>query len=244
MIADGKLYTYNTEHTPTEPITRGWRLHCINATTGEGIWNITGPMSVGGIADGYLIASNSYDGYTYVFGKSQSKTTISAPQTSVAPGQSLMITGTVTDLAPAQPGTPCVSKETMTTQMEYLHMQHPIDGIGNNETISGVPVALTVIASDGSVIDLGTTTTNGYYGTFSMSWTPPAEGKYEIIASFASDDSYGSSAASTAVTVGSAPEPITFPEQVVPADYTWTIVGMGIAIIIAVAIAVLILRKQ
>ena len=24
VIADGKLYTYNTEHTPSEPITRGW----------------------------------------------------------------------------------------------------------------------------------------------------------------------------------------------------------------------------
>ncbi|MEM2099537.1 MAG: PQQ-binding-like beta-propeller repeat protein, partial [Candidatus Bathyarchaeia archaeon] len=54
-IADGKLYVYNTEHTPTQPITRGWRLHCINATTGEGIWNITGSMSPGAIADGYLV---------------------------------------------------------------------------------------------------------------------------------------------------------------------------------------------
>ena len=245
VIADGKLYTYNTEHTPTEPITRGWRLHCINATTGEGIWNITGPMSVGGIADGYLIASNSYDGYTYVFGKSQSKTTVSAPQTSVALGQSFLITGTVTDLAPAQPGTPCVSKETMTTQMEYLHMQHPIDGIEHNEPISGVPVTLTAIDEAGSVTDLGSVTTNGYYGTFEKAWTPPAEGTYQIVANFASDDSYGSSAAATAVTVGPAPEPITIPEQPTPADYTWTIVGMGIAIIIAVAIAtVLILRKR
>ena len=80
IIADGKLYVYNTEHTPTQPITRGWKLFCINATSGINIWNITGCMTPGGIADGYLTASNSYDGYMYVFGKGQSATTISAPQ--------------------------------------------------------------------------------------------------------------------------------------------------------------------
>ena len=112
---------------------------------------------------------------------------------------------------------------------------------GVMETITGVPVTLTAIASDGSVTDLGTATTNGYYGTFSMACIPPAEGKYEIIASFASDDSYGSSSAATAVTVRPAPEPINIPEQPTPVDYTWTIVGMGIAVIIAVAVAVIIL---
>ena len=243
LIADGKLYTYNTEHTPTEPITRGWRIHCINATTGEGIWNITGPMSVGGIADGYLVASNSYDGYKYVFGKSQSKITISAPQTAIPQGQSLVITGTVTDLSPAQPGTPCVSKDSMNVYMEYLHMQKPLP---NGYAVTGVPVTLTAIGADGSVLDLGTTTTNGYYGTFNKAWTPPAEGTYEIIASFASDDSYGSSAAATAITVGPAPEPITFPEQATPPDYTLTIIWAAIAVIIAVAIvgALLMLRKR
>jgi outer membrane protein assembly factor BamB len=245
VIADGKLYTCNIEHTPTEPITRGWRLHCINATSGEGIWNITGPMSVGGIADGYLIASNSYDGYMYVIGKGKSATTVSAPDVSVPLGTAFTIKGTVLDMSPAQPGTPCVSKNSMTTEMEYLHMQHPIDGISHNETITGVPVSLTAIASDGTVYDLGSVTTNGYYGTFSMSWTPPSEGKYEIIASFASDDSYGSSAAATAVTVGPAPEPYPQPvETVTPPDTIPYIVGMGIAIIIAVAIAVLLLRKR
>ena len=64
LVADGKIYIANTEHTPSQPITRGWRLHCINATTGEGIWNITGSMSIGPIADGYMPASNSYDGNT------------------------------------------------------------------------------------------------------------------------------------------------------------------------------------
>ena len=43
ILADGKLYSYNSEHTPTAPITRGWGLHCINAFTGEGIWNMWTP---------------------------------------------------------------------------------------------------------------------------------------------------------------------------------------------------------
>ena len=251
VIADGKLYTYNTEHTPTEPITRGWRLHCINATTGAGIWNITGCMAVGGISDGYLVASNSYDGYTYTFGKGQSQTTISAPQMAAAQGQGIMITGTVTDLSPAQAGTPCVSKDSMTTQMEYLHMQHPIDGIGHNATIAGVPVTLTAIDANNKVYDLGSVTTDGYYGTFSKAWTPPAEGTYKIIATFAGDDSYGSSAAATAVLVSPAtatptPAVTTAPiNAATPNDLMMYMVAGVIAIIIAIAIVgILLLRKK
>jgi len=74
----------------------------------------------------------------------------------------------------------------METQMEYLHMQMPIDGLWHNLTITGVPVTLTAIGTDGTVIDLGQVTTNGYYGTFSKAWTPPKEDTYTIIASFAS----------------------------------------------------------
>jgi hypothetical protein len=79
-------------------------------------------------------------------------------------------------------------------------------------------------------------TTNCYYGTFSKSWTPPSEDTCTIVASFAGDDSYGSSSAATDVTVGPAPEPVLIPEAPTPADYTWTIVGAAIAVIIAVAL--------
>ena len=245
VIADGKMYTYNTEHTPTWPLTRGWGIHCINVTTGEGIWTLKNPMAFGGVSDGYLTAANNWDGTMYVFGKGLSATTVTAPNVVVLKGSGVVIQGTVMDQSPAQPNTPCVTAASMQTQMEYLHLQQPIDGLWNNLTITGVPVTLTAIASDGSVIDIGTTTTNGYYGTFGYTWVPPSEAQYTVVATFAGDDSYGSSSASTAVSVGPAPESITFPEQVTPADYTWTIVGMGIAIIIAVAIAtVLILRKR
>jgi outer membrane protein assembly factor BamB len=179
-MADGKIYAFSGEHTPSEPITRGWSLYCVNATDGSLIWKIEGPMSVGTVADGYLTASNTYDGYTYVFGKGLSQTTvITAPAIG---GSAVLIKGTVMDNSPGdqssfinptapldsptKPGTvPYVSAASMGTQMEYLYEQQPIDGIWHNETLTGVPVTLTAIGSDGSVIDLGKVTTNEYYGT-------------------------------------------------------------------------------
>jgi hypothetical protein len=247
-IADGKLFTYNTEHTPTYPLTRGWGIHCINMTDGSLVWKLDNPMTYGGVADGYLVAPNPWDGYMYVIGKGKSATTVTAPDVAAQLGTGVMIKGTVLDMSPAQTGTPCVSKDSMSTQMEYLHLGQPQGGIWNNQTIIGVPVTLTAIGSDGTVINLGATTTNGYSGEFDFAWTPPKEGTYQIIASFAGDDSYGSSISTTALSVGPAPEKVTIPEQPVPADYTMTILGVGIAVIIAVfiaaAAAVLILRKR
>ena len=244
IVADGKLYAWNEEHSESWPRTRGWEGFCLNATTGELIWKIIGAPVANGIADGYLTAGSSRDGYMYVFGKGKSATTVTAPDVAVPLGTAFTIKGTVLDQSPGQPGTPCVSKDSMETQMEYLHMQMPIDGLWHNETITGVPVTLTAIASDGSVLDLGSATTSGYYGTFEKAWTPPAEGTYKIIATFASDDSYGSSAAATAVTVGPAPAEVVIPEQPTPPDYTLTLLGGFIAVIVAVALVGMILYRK
>ena len=250
-IADGKYYIYNTEHSATVPITRGWQLHCINATTGEGIWKvgIAGGGSkhtpdIGPIADGYLSLGGS-DGYTYVFGKGKSATTVTAPDVVMPKGNGVVIKGTVLDLSPAQPNTPCVSKESMALQMEHIHKQMPIDGIWHNETITGVPVTLTAIDSNGIAIDIGTVTTNGYYGTFSKAWTPPNEDTYQIVASFAGDDSYGSSGASTAVSVGPAIVTPSTPEIPTPVDNTALLYGLIVLVVIAILIGlVTLLRKR
>jgi hypothetical protein len=264
-IADGKVYAYGGEHTTTQPITRGWHFHCINATTGELIWKMTGAMSPGAMADGYLTASNPNDGYMYVFGKGKSQTTVSTPDTVVAMGTGVVIKGTVMDQSPGdqgswfnptapldsptKPGTlPCVSAASMQTQMEYLYMQHPIDGLYHNETLTGVPVILTAIGSDGTVIDIGTTTTNGYYGTFAYAWTPPKEDTYTIMASFAGDDSYGSSSAATGLSVGPAPAsptPTPTPPEAAPDNTPMYFAISTILIILAIAIAtVLLLRRR
>ena len=125
-------------------------------------YGICGHLGQAVVADGYLSVSCS-DGYQYVYGKGKTATTITAPDVSVPLGTAFTIKGTVLDQSPAQPNTPCVSKESMTTQMQYLHKQQPIGGIWGNETITGVPVTLTAIGLDGSFIDIGTVTTNGYY---------------------------------------------------------------------------------
>jgi hypothetical protein len=243
MIADGKMYVYNTEHTASWPRTRGWGLHCIDIFTGELIWKIGNPMTYGAVADGYLTAANSWDGYMYVFGKGKSATTITAPDTSVPKGTAVLIKGAVLDQSPAQPDTPCVSVNSMALQMEYLHLQRPIGGIWGNETITGVPVTLTAMDSSGNYYDIGSTVTNGYYGTFAIDWTPPEEGTYEIVASFEGDDSYGSSGASTALLVGPAPasggeiEPEPEPEPSEQALIS-TEVAIAIAVIAAVVIGI------
>ncbi|MBE3116998.1 PQQ-binding-like beta-propeller repeat protein, partial [Candidatus Bathyarchaeota archaeon] len=97
QIADGKFFTWNYEHTESWPVTRGWSLHAIDVFTGKGVWNITGCMAPTNIADGYLVATNSYDGYKYVFGKGETTTTITAPDVAVQQGTSIVIKGTVLD---------------------------------------------------------------------------------------------------------------------------------------------------
>jgi outer membrane protein assembly factor BamB len=238
-IADGKLYIGNGEHSPTNPLSRGWRLFCINATTGVGIWNITGGMGAGAMADGYITADNRYDGYMYVFGKGKSATTVEAPLTAVTLGQKVMIKGTVLDQSPAQPGTPCVSAAAMTQWMEYLHMQHTIPA-----NVTGVSVSLDALDANNNWKHIGDATTD-MNGAFGFMWEPEITGTYTVVASFLGDDSYGSSSATTYVGVIAAPGATPTPEPQVIPDYTWTIVGMGIAIIIAVAIfGILILRKR
>ncbi|PVX27658.1 MAG: hypothetical protein CW716_01150 [Candidatus Bathyarchaeum sp.] len=203
--ADGKIYSVNTEHTATQPYTRGWQLHCVDAKTGEGIFKtIMDGARMTAIADGYLSLRDSYTGTIFVLGKGKSETTVTTPDVAVPKGTAMTIKGTVHDLSPAQPGTPCVAKESMSTQMEYLHRQMPIGGFWGDETILGIPVTLTAIGDDGTYIDLGTITTEGYSGTFGKTWTPTEQGTYKIIASFAGDESYGSSSATTWVTVGPA----------------------------------------
>jgi hypothetical protein len=237
QIADGKLYYGNGEHSPTEPLARDWKLWCLDAVSGKEIWNITGGGSAGAIADGYLTYENRYDGYMYVYGKGKSATSVTASPKTIAKGTEILIEGNVMDISPAQPNTPCVSKDSMTTQMEYLHMQYPVDGLYHNVSMTGVPVTVTAIDSKNNVVNVGTVTTNPYYGTFSIAWSPPNQEVYTITASFKGDDSYGSSSGSTAISVGPAVEQSNNSnvQQTIP-DYTMTIIYGVIAIIVVVAI--------
>jgi hypothetical protein len=240
MIADGKIYTYNYEHTPSQPQYRGWRLHCVNATTGEGLWSITGPMQPGAIADGYLTAANGYDGYMYVFGKGKSSSTIEAPLTSVTLGQKAVLKGTVIDQSPGQPGTPCVAKESMTEWMDYLHMQHTVPA-----NVKGVSVSIDIVDPNSNFFHIADVTTDGYSGTFGYEWEPEVPGLYTVTATFIGDDSYGSSFATTYVSVGEAPAPTATPPPQTPIDYMPMMYALlAVGIIAIVLMLVLLFRKR
>jgi hypothetical protein len=244
-VADGKVYVANSEHTPTQPATRGWGLMCLDVRTGEKLWKIMGTaMGIGPAADGYLVTSSSYDGYRYVLGKGQSQTTVTAPMTTVAKGSTVLIQGTVMDMSPASPNTPCISDDYMDIWMDYLHLQMPIDSIWHNETVKGVPVAIYAIDSNGNPTEVGTAESDSS-GSYQITWTPPAEGVYKITATFAGSDSYGDSWAETGLSVGpepTEPPPVNIPT---PPDYTWTIIGATIAIIIVVIlVGVLIMMRR
>jgi outer membrane protein assembly factor BamB len=207
LVADGKLFVSATEHTPSMPLTRGWKLYALDVFTGEELWSFTAsPVYYsrsfsGSVADGYLTFSSENDGYLYVFGKGKSATTVSAPQTAVPKGTATMITGSVLDMSPAQAGTAAISDESMDEWMDHIHHQNPIP-----DDVKGVTVMLTATDSSGSTQNIGEATTD-VAGNFGISWTPSAEGDYQIMANFTGTESYGSSYDTTYLTVGPAPSP-------------------------------------
>jgi hypothetical protein len=255
VVADGMVYTYAVEHSPTAPLTRGWNTYAINATTGTLVWKTLGSMIPGVVQDGYLTATNYYDGYMYVFGMGQSATTVSAPLNQITVGQNVAITGTVMDKSPAASQTPkyardtnvpCVSHDSMGDFMAYLYQQSPIPA-----NLTGVPVSIDAVDPNGNFVHIATSTSDGSTGAFGATWTPTTSGEYRIYATFAGDDSYSYSTASTFATVTAAPTATTTPPTATQAagvtisDFATFFIAGIVAVIIAIAIVgVLILRKR
>jgi hypothetical protein len=240
-IADGILYAQSAEHSPTAPHIRGWRLFAVNATSGALIWSTPGALAAGVISDGYMTASNYYDGYLYVFGMGQSKTTVTAPATSITAGTSAIISGTVLDQSPAQPGTPCISEASIGEWMAYLHQQAPFPA-----DVTGVPVSIDAVDPNGNTVHIATVTSDAS-GTFGYTWTPTIPGQYKITATFAGDWSYGSSWAQTYATVAEAPAPsaTATPQPIQQPQTDMYLAISTIVIVITVAAAtVLLLRKR
>jgi len=247
IIADGVMYVQSNEHTPTAPYERGFGTYCVNMTTGALIWKLDEPMVIGGAADGYSTMSDQYGGVMYVLGIGPSQTTVSAPGTAVALGQSVVLTGTVTDKSIAQPGAACVSEASMGAYMSYLHLQSQLQNQLHPEAPTGVPVSIDAIDPKGNYVHIGDTTSD-VSGAYSFMWTPDQTGKYSVTATFAGSPSYGSSWAETAVGVTAAPATVTFPEIPVPTDYSGTLniilAAVVVAIVLALVAIVLTLRKK
>jgi hypothetical protein len=200
-IADGKVYIGTSEHSPTQPRIRGNTHLCFDAFSGKILWNVSGALGSMAIADGYLLASSENDGMEYCFGKGQTETTVTMPTSYVTKGSYAWITGAVTDLSPAQPNTPVVPEEYMSSWMDSLHMQKPSVTIPT--TAKGANVTLLATSSTGEIITIGTTNVDGT-GNFRFKWTPPAEDAYIISAVFDGSASYWPSHGEASLVVGPA----------------------------------------
>jgi hypothetical protein len=249
-IADGKLYC-GEGHEYSPPLFRGAQELCIDAFTGKLLWSVLGFYAEGppAIADGVMVVDNAYDMQLYAFSKGPTATTVTVPLTTVANGSSVLIQGTVTDQSPGQTclgipaaGTPAIGDVYMKPWMEYLYMQQPMP---SNAT--GVPVQLYATGPDGTVITIGTATSDSM-GRFGYMWTPPTTGTYKILAGFAGSNSYFASSGETLLGVGpSPPAPTPAAEPPAPTDYTPMFAGIIAAVVIVAILVVytlLTVRKQ
>lgn len=178
--------------------------------------------------------------------------TVEAPLAAVSQGQSLVIRGTVTDLAagtqqkeqaarfPA--GVPAVSDASMKQWMEYVYMQQ------NKPTnTTGVPVTIAVVDPNGNYRVIGTTTSDAS-GAYSLQWKPDVTGKYSVIATFCGSNAYYGSSAETAFAVDAAAPtqaplatqaPTAADQYFIPA-----IAGLFIAVVVSILLTVLVLKKH
>ena len=211
-VADGKIYMYSSEHSPSQPLRRDAKIYCVDAETGELLWNIQCWPQNPVIAEGRLVTFDLFDHQVYCFGKGLSETTVEAPMTAVSAGSSVVIKGTVTDQSPGAPDTPAISDESMDDWMEYLYHQRPFP-----EDAKGVEVVITTLDPNGNTYELGRTTSNTN-GEFGCVVDPPVPGKYEITAAFEGSESYASSCATTYLWVEEAPSPAQQMELEEPAE--------------------------
>jgi len=257
VVGGGELFMKVT-NSHGDQLFRGANLYALNTTTGQPVWSINGFYDQGhaggdAIADGYFVTFNGYDNQIYVFGQGPSKTTVNAPNIDVTTATPVSITGSVTDISAGSQqdavaanypnGLPAVSDASQSNFMESVYMQQPMP-----TNITGVPVTLSVIDSNGNYRQIGTTTTNAM-GNYGFSWTPDIPGDYTVIATFAGSGSYYSSSASAyfhASTVPTATPVVTAASNLATTtDLMTYIVAAAVAIIIAIAIVgILLLRKK
>jgi hypothetical protein len=254
-IGNGVVYLVTTEHTPETPIFKGALARAVNATTGQEIWTISGYTGEFfyfsyAMADGYNTWFNGYDNQIYVVGKGPSATTIQAPLTAVTAGDTVVIQGTVMDIAAGTKqdqqaadfpnGVPCVSDASMSAWMGYVYQQQPCP---TNAT--GVTVSIDAIDPNNNFVHLGTVTSEPT-GLFHYAWkTPDVPGGYTVTATFVGSQGYWSSYAQTAMYVQEAAPTPSPPQYPVPIDYTMAIIGATVVLLIAIAIVgILLLRKH
>ncbi|NLF87965.1 hypothetical protein GX563_03990 [Candidatus Bathyarchaeota archaeon] len=258
LIAAGKIYIGTLEHSANSPMPRGGPFACVNATDGSEIFRINGLMREtrwGGnpvMGDSIIAGYDTYDLRVYAMGKGPSKTTVTAPNLGAAPGQSVVISGKVTDVSPGTTyspialrfpnGVPAVSDASQSQYMLYVYKQFEMP-----TNTSGVPVTISVVDANGNFREIGTTTSDssGYY---SFNWIPDISGKYSVIATFAGSKAYYGSYDQTSFVVDEAQATAAPQATAGPSAADLYFLPMSIGIIIAIVVVgvviVLALRKR
>ena len=249
-IADGKLFLSESRmYDP--PIFADAHKLALNCTDGSLVWMGLGfyGREPSAVADGYLVAYNSYDSQIYTYGKGPSQITVSAPQTSIDSGKSLIISGSITDISAGTTdadrsarfpnGVGCVSDDSQTDWMAYVYMQQP-----KPTNATGVPVTLSVVDANGNYRTIGTTTstTEGYY---TYTWTPDISGTYVVYANFGGSESYWPSTAVSSFVVDEPAAPTAAPtQQPVSVADQYFLPGIAAVIVVIVIVGALIILMQ
>jgi len=266
FVTDGKIYLGEVEHSPGDPRARGAPFICLDVNTGKEIFRVDGLLKQttwGGraiIGDSIIVGMDTYDQRIYAIGKGPTQTTVTAPDIGVPVGSTIVIRGTVMDVSPGTMdialkmrfpnGVPAVADECMGDWMLYVYKQFPRP-TGN---MKGVWVKLDAVnVYTGEYIDIGGTFTDPYSGMFTVSWQPPKEGLWWIIASFPGSKSYYPSCAQTSIAVTAPPAPTptpATPEQVQTIQTTIEaitplITALMVLVIISIVIGIVnLLRKR
>ncbi len=194
-----------------------------------------------------MIALNAYDNQLYAYGKGPSAMTVEAQPF----GSAMVIRGTVTDISAGTQqlaqaanfpsGVPAVSDASQSSWMEYVYMQQQCP-----TNVTGVPVNLYVLDSNGNYRQIGSTTSDGS-GMFTYTWKPDISGDFTVYAKFAGSESYYPSAAETSFNVANA-APTAAPTQT-PAPsavdlYFVPSVAAIIVVIIIMGVLIILLQRK
>ncbi len=253
-VADGKLFVPEG-HMYSPPLFHNAQQLAINVTDGSVVWSIDAfdVTSAPAISDGVMVTLNAYDNQIYAFGKGSSALSVDAPKTAIDLDRPLVISGTVLDVsagtkqeAPAANfpyGVPAVSDESQKGWMEYVYMQQPCP-----TTVTGVPVSIEVLDSNGNYRQIGTTTSDGS-GMFTFTWTPDITGDYTVIANFAGTEAYYPSSGETSFTVVNpaptiSPGPTAAPSMADQYFLASVAAIIVVIIIVGIVLALITLRKR
>ena len=252
-VADGKLFVPEG-HMYSPPLFHDAQQLALNITDGSVVWSIDAfnVTSAPAIVDGVMVTLNAYDNQLYAWGKGPTALTVTAPDVGVTTATPITIRGSVIDIsagtkqqAPAANfpnGVPAVSDASQKGWMEYVYMQQPCP---NN--VTGVPIDVSVLDSNGNYRSIGRTTSDGS-GTYALTWIPDISGDYSVIANFAGSEAYYSSNAETHFTATeSTPTVSPSPTSNLPATEMYFAVSTAAiiaAIIISFAVTILVLRKK